>query len=256
LQSPLLSLPAEIRNKIFRYALGHQHVHILTDDYVDESGSSSAADLPGPVRFVAGNSGMSELNIKVQTRKFYNCAFPLDWSFYRRTEPWSAPPYLPNGSVWSYEGYRLIKSTSHCIGLFQATCRQIYHETGLLSYELNEFSFQEEVTMKNWFGNRLVAQKRAINTVWFDIEWSRRSPELINIPPFPSGHADARHHIGKDHGIKNVYVSTSAYASLYGTTGLGWGTTQTESHQKRRFKETVHRLLRRNNKNLRIEFAD
>jgi hypothetical protein len=142
------------------------------------------------------------------------------------------------------------------MGLFQATCRQIYHEAGLFSYELNEFSFQDEVTMKNWFGNRLIAQKRAINTVWFDIEWLRRSLMLIDSYSFQPANHDARYHIGKDHGIKKVYVSISAFARLFGTSALGWGSSQTESWQKRTFKESVHRLLRRNEKYLRVEFVD
>ena len=38
-------------------------------------------------------------------------------------------------------------------------CRQIYHETKFLLYMLNEFSFQDELAMKDWFSNRVAAQK-------------------------------------------------------------------------------------------------
>ncbi|KAI4953755.1 hypothetical protein J4E91_002603 [Alternaria rosae] len=150
LQSPLLSLPAEVRCVIFEYALGHQHVHILTDAY----DPSISVDLSGPARFGVDPPHQREAISRIQARQFHNCVFPIDWQAYYHTQPYKSRLYLMPSygrhqvQQRRFEHERVIVATSDRMALFQAVCRQIYHETRFIPYELNEFSFQDEMTMK------------------------------------------------------------------------------------------------------------
>jgi len=243
LQSPLLSLPAEVRCVIFEYALGHQHVHILTDDY----DTNISVDLPGPARFGVGPPHRSEAISQIQARQFHNCVFPIDWQAYYRTQPYKSRPYLvpfdgrnqPLHQRCEHE--RVITATNDRMALFQAVCRQIYHETRFIPYELNEFSFQDEMTMKDWFRNRAAAQKRVINTVWFDQEWQR------SYAIFPCAYLGALVHIGKIHGVKKVYVSVAAVEHMWSTQNRGniW---------KVSFADKIRSLFSRRDE-LQIEFV-
>ncbi|KAI4684719.1 uncharacterized protein J4E88_004160 [Alternaria novae-zelandiae] len=243
LQSPLLSLPAEVRCVIFEYALGHQHVHILTDDY----DTNISVDLPGPARFGVDPPHRREAISLIQARQFHNCVFPIDWQAYYRTQPYKSRPYLVSPTMrhqpqqQRFEHERVITATNGRMALFQAVCRQIYHETRFIPYELNEFSFQDEMTMKDWFGNRAAAQKRVINTVWFDQEW-QRSDAL-----FPWTYQGALIHIGKIHGVKKVYVSVAAVEHLWSTQNRG-------NFSKARFAENVRSLFSRRDE-LQVEFV-
>lgn len=146
-----------------------------------------------------------------------------------------------------FEHERVITATNDRMALFQAVCRQMYHETRFIPYDLNEFSFQDEMTMKDWFGNRAAAQKRAINTVWFDHEW-KRSHALFPYPylrwPQTTG---ALTHIGRTHGIKKVYVSVAAVQHMYSAHNR-------ESGSKARFAQKICFLFSRRDE-LQIEFV-
>jgi hypothetical protein len=131
------------------------------------------------------------------------------------------------------------------MALFQAACRQIYHETRFLPYELNEFSFQDEMTMKDWFGNRAAAQKRAINTIWFDLEWQRSRTVF---PYNNRGAKGAQVHIGGSHGVRTIYVSVAAMQR-------GWSWVMAEYYSKSMVIPQICVLLRRSKGDLRIEFV-
>jgi hypothetical protein len=183
-----------------------------------------------------------------EARKFYNCVYPLDWTTYYRMVAEPSSRYFSNDRIWSYRFTRLIKSSSQHVSLFQAVCRQIYHETRFLPYELNEFSFQDEMTMQNWFNNRTAGQKRAINTVWFDFEWRWRSYSLPG-PTFPKV---SRAGSGNHRGVTKVYVSTAAV--VY--TGAASSKDYHERLHRDEFTTWVVRLLQKGVEDLEFKFVD
>lgn len=75
-----------------------------------------------------------------------------------------------------------------------------------MPYELNEFSFQDEGTFKDWMLNRPAAQKRKLRTVWLDLEWFSRSNVFANAQLF-----------GKHCGLKHVKISKMAVRRLANT---------------------------------------
>jgi len=219
---------------IFEYALGHQHVHILTDDYDPDV----SVDLPGPARFGAELRLTNQTVSSARARQFHNCVFPIDWQSYYRFRQYQSRPYT-GGRLWPRgdEAERVITATKDRMTLLQVVCRQIYHETRFIPYGLNEFSFPDEMTMKDWFRERAAAQKRAINTMWFDHEWERSDTV---VPENGYDFKGARVYIGSSHGIQKVYVSGGA------------------AHQIRRrynIKNRVKFLLSRKEGELQIELV-
>jgi hypothetical protein len=142
----------------------------------------------------------------------------------------------------------VIKSTSQHISLFQVVCRQIYHETRFLPYELNEFSFQVELTMSDWYNSRAVEQKRAINMVWFGLEWMYRSWYMFPLTIRKALKAGS----GSHRGITKVYVSTTAVEHMSTTTSKDMEKTL----QRSEFTGWVARLLQKKLTDVQIEFVD
>ncbi|KAF2118251.1 hypothetical protein BDV96DRAFT_380680 [Lophiotrema nucula] len=213
-QSPLLVLPAEIREMIFTYALGGQHIHILSEAPVVGSGTGY---LPAAKRF----TGLGKVSYRKNhyTRKdymaaqseFWNVAFPIDWQQHVDTQPTTAPLIyfypLPTSDRPPNSLARVIKSSNRHMRLFFAACRQIYQETRLLPYALNEFSFQDPWTMLTWLANRELFQKTALNTLWFDLEWYEQS--LFIFPEDKS--MKFLHHTG----VTNIKISSLAMKTTY-----------------------------------------
>jgi hypothetical protein len=56
-----------------------------------------------------------------------------------------------------------------------STCGQVYKELayGLLAYSTNEFSFCSHYVLNSWMLKPIPVQRRAINTLWFDVEWTQ-----------------------------------------------------------------------------------
>lgn len=166
-ESPLLALPAEIRNKIFEYTLGGQHIHILTDAYKDDPGKLDAAGVP------TANGGHNNRYRRFEqiASSFYNCVYPLQSLQWRKSLTPKAQNNVGNRSdpddVWVIE-----PSKAH-MTMVPAVCRQIYNETKSMSYARNEFSFQDEFTMRDWINKRAPAQKRMLEVVWIELVWSQ-----------------------------------------------------------------------------------
>jgi thiol-disulfide isomerase/thioredoxin len=81
-------------------------------------------------------------------------------------------------------------------------------------YTCNEFSFQDEGTARDWFFNRTPQQKRALKSVWFDMEFTSRGKLFLY----------SFNLFGKDSGITRVVVSRLAMrraAELF-TSQSGW----------------------------------
>jgi len=143
-QSPLLSLPSEIRNKIFEYVLGGYDIYISA--YNAQSMSRHTAH---------SNGGMLRRNIQL-THRMVTMMLPQGTPF-RPARPTDILPAMSLPRV----------------------CRQLYTETGLLPYMLNRFKFSDsrDVLRKNvgkytnwnqynaldlWLEHRLPVQIRAL----------------------------------------------------------------------------------------------
>lgn len=135
LESPLLALPAQLRAKIFNYVFEPQIVHIMN--------APDDADTAPTLRITVGSNNAS--------RTFCNRAFPPD----------DLKPYSWPLRYHAPDGRRIMTcccehADEHCshITFLESTCRQIYHETHLHAYKVNELSFENEEVMKAWILRR------------------------------------------------------------------------------------------------------
>ncbi|OCL15142.1 hypothetical protein AOQ84DRAFT_358288 [Glonium stellatum] len=119
LNSPLLRLPAELRNQIFVYAIGGQRILIS----------------------IVGNPYSETV---LHTYKHPDVR-PLA----------GARPYTSSGEIFVP---------------ISRTSRQIYNETALLPYKLNEFEFSSSRVMQRWMEERLPVQKRSISCIYIDLD--------------------------------------------------------------------------------------
>ncbi|OCL15141.1 hypothetical protein AOQ84DRAFT_416590 [Glonium stellatum] len=165
--SPLLSLPAELRNMIFRLAMGGCHIHITDEDVTPFSAlwnrlltPAPSQNTPAPRRIACPgwprDSQASLYNFRYPDKDRSFCGF----EFGRRRNVQSF-----------YRDNCEFRPTWDRMTLVQRTCRQIYDETALLPYALNEFSFKDSPTMVLWLSKRFTAQKYAIEKIWLDMNW-------------------------------------------------------------------------------------
>lgn len=213
-KSPLLTLPPELRNLIFQHATGGLHIHILAKK---PTARLITRSIPGPKRFVSTSYHKS---MKPPPQKLYNVIYPLEWRQYYATQPLRTMPLrivpYPAGRNLSHPlrhyphrpgpRERIIMSTYKHMTLVPVVCRQIYNETKILPYMLNEFSFQDQVTMFDWFANRTASQKRAIRTLWIDLEWQDWSSSVFTIIPYPFMHQT---------GVTKIRISRLAMKVVY-----------------------------------------
>jgi hypothetical protein len=196
-ESPLLRLPAELRNRVFRLVVGDQHVHISVgklperfdtdhDRAISDSITSSFVDqFGGGIYCSTRESGRYDAGQRMQ-QPTCNTIYPLEWRHSYDSVPLVAneeTAYLskmvPNERV-------VYDSGSH-MTIFSATCRQIHQEVVLLPYSTNEFSFESPYALNKWLNARYEAQARAVKTIWVDIEWSAYPPldtcmDLLALP--------------------------------------------------------------------------
>jgi hypothetical protein len=245
-------LPAEIRNKIFAYALGGQHIHILTDPYSAENDSPDAADtassttryLPTPRLFPSYVFRKSD---RVQACKFYNCVYPLHWRDFCSLTTAEAQRTGGDANQELGAGIQVIRASRKHMTLVPAVCRRIYHETKALPYALNEFSFQDELTMKDWLRNRAAAQKRALAVVWLNLEggyvdrvfrwnWSLFGPQC---------------------GLRRMVVPTTALdrPAAYYCTGI-WPWPESIQRKKLEFRKLMLAQMKREEGSLQILFVE
>ncbi|OCK81234.1 hypothetical protein K432DRAFT_425103 [Lepidopterella palustris CBS 459.81] len=168
--SPLLRLPPELRNKIFAFAMGGYHIHI-TD-----------VGIPPP----PPPTGVWDLIYYLWRR----LSRPSDASPSDDTPPSEGLPAQLYNYVYTESDRPLYSTTPDCthpddikltfkwspnhMTLISRTCRQIYDETGLLYYQLNAFSFNSSSTMRRWVGCRLPVQKRALESLWTNLDWLQK----------------------------------------------------------------------------------
>lgn len=137
-QSPLLRLPPEIRNRIFRAVVGDQEITIDEHHPFPKTTQSRAA-----------------LTSRGSERR------DLQGSSASKTDD------TDNSGSSKFVHYRSTTPST----LFALTCRQIYAEVGLLPYTTNEWSFTSLAVFKAWLEARLRIQREDIARAWVQLEY-------------------------------------------------------------------------------------
>lgn len=139
-QSPFLRLPYELRLLIYELVLGHRQIHI---------------------RFVPWRQH------KHHTKNGAVYTDTVKGRFHHEILDQRQDP-------WAIEAERLPRATLPCqednsLTLLSGVCRQLYHETALLPYRLNTWSFENMHVMGKYIikENKMpLQQRRAIHTIW------------------------------------------------------------------------------------------
>ena len=130
--SRLLLLPAEIRNKIFAYALGGTRIHVTHTR--------------------VGRTYQYHITSKI---------YPLPDSL---TVSSSGPASTEVSDTYSVVAFPWFRLHKHALPL---VCRQLYAEAATLVYTHNKFSFSNEQTMYAWHRKRqsISAQLYAVSSI-------------------------------------------------------------------------------------------
>ena len=143
-ESQLLRLPAEVRQKIYEYAVGGHHVVIDRKEAIEASKRGC----------------------------FYHLLYPND-----RTRAGVYPDKMVN---WEWPGKYNMQGRVPPLPL---VCRQMHQETSLLMFELNLFSFSNGSIRSDWIKSLKPVQRRALRQItcfhaFPDASWSAMIKQL------------------------------------------------------------------------------
>ncbi|KAF2498526.1 hypothetical protein BU16DRAFT_298219 [Lophium mytilinum] len=226
-QSPLLRLPPEIRNRIFRLAFGGdgRHIHVY-DRSLDPTSnpSSTAASTPEPSK-VAKFLGCSGSQKKKHEEELKHSPIgPLTNCMYDDHEECFKKPDAKSLQLLGFRGvlpWEAPQLGHDRMTLIARTCRQIYNECALMPYMLNVFSFSPGV-IGTWMQRRIPAQKAVITTLF-----AEHLACSYNVMRCLWGNASAQRALSRDSNydrrlfqgwtaLKMVYISRPVVASVYG----------------------------------------
>lgn len=157
--SPLLRLPAEIRNKIWTYVLGDQLVHIRYQQSSYE------------LNFETNDSAWQHVVCE------HDC--PED-STEEMLRPSDGDTILRARHSICHEYFQVFKPiglghpSTMRLNILRAS-RQIYSEAGQILWTTNTFSFTNGVTFNRFMMDRTVDQKRLIRSLRFEMCWGEYS---------------------------------------------------------------------------------
>ncbi|KAK4173329.1 hypothetical protein QBC36DRAFT_194921 [Triangularia setosa] len=137
-QSPLLRLPPELRNRIYELVLSVGQIQVIFKKY----------------QFRAINNGMNTNTHRPLYETLpggFGCLI-LD----REEHPWPTGAHLHKGLSPTEREKTWCNSWSRGMTLLSPVCRQLYHETVLLPYRLNAWSFRSMAVMDRY----LVKERR------------------------------------------------------------------------------------------------
>ncbi|KAL8638791.1 MAG: hypothetical protein Q9228_004092 [Teloschistes exilis] len=179
-QCPLLRLPLELRNKIWRFVLGDQMIHI---DYQHNHGltfeqneeltktllfSSVTFKFVGSAwrHIVCQNDASEDQPDRYVQRparpRETRCVGP-HWDC--KTDYLQPDPNLPV----DFKDHETMRLT------ILRACRSIYVETNQILFSTNTFSFDDSIALKHFMMTRTAHQKRLIRSLRININWwSRR----------------------------------------------------------------------------------
>ncbi|OCL15143.1 hypothetical protein AOQ84DRAFT_358289 [Glonium stellatum] len=221
IESPLLHLPAEIRNRIFALALGGYHIHVFYNSLNSDS-------LSNP--FFGYTVEITTKTTKRQNQiPFMPKPSPdlkrADWMFSNRVYADHNACFHPPNSrqlvkLAGVKPWDIARCGEERMTLVARTCRQIYAETALICYELSTFSFGPGA-LGQWMKNRAEGQKqviRALHAEYYNLGdkfhsyFSKNPNVVIALQPDTS---PSRMPFLNYAGLRKIYVSKELLRSLY-----------------------------------------
>lgn len=183
IDSPLLRLPPELRNRIYALVLGVGHIHVRYRPY------GSRCEKEAPSISSTSPSASTESKVPIKSKGgYYALALPAD------ADPWGrafkkrinrkGSSDLETKMLSTAERastHTSIRSFSAAVDLaLLFTCRQIHSETALLPFYLNAWSFESSLVMERCLvrDRRLaLSQRRAIRVLVVSDDLPSRSME-------------------------------------------------------------------------------
>ena len=160
--SSLLTVPLEIRTKIYSELLGDRLVHLrYRREFDDDVGSITKRKKLGQT---AWSHAVCEVDcpesVKDQGKSYPDSGGDgeeVDW-----LNPHQSCDVRLNYRNWDDEPFPLSILRS---------CRQIYHEAGQILWSTNTFSFTDGATFQRFMGTRSLIQKRTLKKLRFEMNW-------------------------------------------------------------------------------------
>lgn len=180
--SPLLRLPLEIREKIYRCALGDRMIHLKYLDTEDRFSCPRDGEM-GLLKLGQSWSQMvcASGSPQDETEKAFTACWPEDnWSWFRaKARPWQ---YAARGSNAGLDTLSVLKRP-YCTEMnlgFLRCCRQVYVETSPLPLSTNLFSFDDATSFVRLIESQKAFQRRSIQRLRLVMDWDR-ADAIVNI---------------------------------------------------------------------------
>ena len=191
LASPLLRLPAEIRNHIFRYVVGDQFIHLHR--FASRNGKRFAHTICTATQ--SESSVYEEFKLGFENTRKENSeehpTIPFQ-SRHAHCKPWALTAHAR--TPWRQQREEQHKRPSNGVAqvsnlkldltLLRA-CQQTYAECDLLFWTTNTFSFEDACTLREFVDQMTTTQRKKLTTIhvekqWRGYEWDDWS-ELMNV---------------------------------------------------------------------------
>ncbi|KAK0621873.1 hypothetical protein B0T17DRAFT_535294, partial [Bombardia bombarda] len=152
--SPLLKLPAELRNKIYNLVLSVGQINVCHKRWAHRAHT---------------RPGTTQRYYETIEGGFWCRILPAEVDPWRPSQTAILPPRASHSSRLAIDHYPPVEPPPRGMTLLSPVCRQLYHETALLPYALNAWSFESTWVMDRYVmkEKRLpMPQRRAIRILY------------------------------------------------------------------------------------------
>ena len=164
LNSPFLRLPGELRDRIFRYVIGDQLIHLLscsTRSFIHTTCIATQSESRAYQEFKSSHQSVSKENpeepIPFQTR-------------HAHCKPW-APKERGEQLKWrNPDGAAQVPYPKLDLCIMRA-CKQTYVECSFLLWTTNTFSFEDPLTLRRFVDKMNTVQKKQLTTIHIEKPW-------------------------------------------------------------------------------------
>ena len=182
--SPLLRLPLEIRQRIWKHAIGNRFLHVQQwNAYPEDEDYEDPVDgrwhkLIWRTNYCVEAESYRGPDDETSPRSVpHTACVGDDYSFMeelweRELREESNATENDSDTIQQMLHERKVKRRPHLHLL--RVCRQIYIEACPIIWTTNTFSFHEALTLKAFFDNRKVAQKKLLRNLHLRLEWCDR----------------------------------------------------------------------------------
>ncbi|CAF9942824.1 MAG: hypothetical protein ALECFALPRED_010096 [Alectoria fallacina] len=170
--SPLLKLPVELRDRIFRFVVGDQFIHVK---WTHRGGCGSAdptLECDIGLRYAICVATVSENEVYEEFRSGYNNIPPKDSPEYYTS---TCEERHKECRLWDKYGNTPVieeKREKKALDLSMlGASRQIYEEANLLLWSTNTFSFEDPTSFEKFMSKLTFLQKRKLTKMHISIDW-------------------------------------------------------------------------------------